>query len=155
MVSSDLCPLKVLRQGQQCQPQGVAERGTEKAVLAPRMSLFYGMLQIQNVMGQYHVFKWKAFKTLVGNSTLHPACNWHPTHSWSGALPRRYFWGSASAQRDKRKYCFQNSVFSGARTAALVPLFKTSLQSFEKEKPATEQAPLNEASSLYYSLSSK
>lgn len=126
----------------------------ESCVSTPDEPLLWSASNV-NAMEHYHLFKWKAFKTLVANSTRHPACAQHPFHSWSVAPPRRYFWGSASAQRDKRKYCFQNGASSGARIAALVPLFKTSLQSFEKEKPTTEQAPLNEASSLYYSLSSK
>lgn len=37
----------------------------------------------------------KPFKTLVGNSTLHPTCAQHPSHSWWVVPPR----SSASSQR--------------------------------------------------------
>ena len=44
--------------------------------------------------------------------------------------------------RETRGNTLSERCIQWGKIAALVPLFKTSLQSFEKEKPTTEQAPL-------------
>ena len=102
--TSSTLSLKVLRQGP---TSGCGWNGHWESSVNTLDEPLTWSLQMQNAMEQYHLFQWKAFKTLVGNSTRHPACTQHPSHSWSVAPPRRYFRGSASAQRDKRKYAFR------------------------------------------------
>lgn len=71
---------------------------------------------------QYHLFKWKAFKTLVANSTCHPACAQHPFTLGQWPLLGDISGGSASAQRDKSntpEWCIQ-----WARTGSLGALIQ-------------------------------